>query len=158
MKNMFVEEAPGIYRTATKPEIVAAALRSLRVQRGVTFSSPSVSRDWLRLRLGSLEHEVFGVVFLDSQHRLIEFFEASRGTLTQTSVYPREILKRAIQVNAATVILTHNHPSGSPEPSMADRAITDSIKSALAFIDVRILDHVVVGADRCYSFAENGLV
>lgn len=158
MENIFVEEAPGIYRTATKPEIVAAALRSLRVQRGVAFTAPSVARDWLRLRLGSLEHEVFGVAYLDSQNRLIEFFEASRGTLTQTSVYPREILKRAIQVNAAAVILSHNHPSGLPEPSTADRMITDSIRDALRFIDVKVLDHVIVGADQCYSFAEHGLV
>jgi DNA repair protein RadC len=115
-------------------------------------------KDHLRLELGVLEHEVFCVLFLDAQHRIIALKQMFRGTVSQTSVYPREVVKEALSVNAAAVILAHNHPSGSVEPSRADEFLTQTLKTALALVDVRVLDHLVVaGADVC-SFAERGLV
>ena len=105
-----------------------------------------------------LEHEVFSVVFLDAQHRVIELRQMFRGTVTQTSVYPREVVKEALQLNAAAVILAHNHPSGVPEPSRADEFPTQSLKSALQLVDVRVLDHLVVTATAVVSFAERGLI
>ena len=105
-----------------------------------------------------LEHEVFCVVFLDAQHRIIELRQMFRGTVTQTSVYPREVVKEALQLNAAAVILAHNHPSGVPEPSRADEFLTQSLKSALLLVDVRVLDHMVVTLNAVVSFAERGLI
>jgi DNA repair protein RadC len=123
------------------------------------LGSPSAVRDWLRLKLGGLSHEVFGALWLDAQNRLIGWEELSHGTLTQTSVYPREVVKRALASNAAAVILAHNHPSGIAEPSSADELLTRSLKEALALIDVRILDHFIVGAGATpLSFAERGLL
>lgn len=155
---LFVEESSGSYRAASKDEVLKAALRSLRVQRGIEFSSPSIARNWITLRIGALENEVFCVAYLDSRNRLIEFIEEFRGTIGQTSVYPREILKRALRLNARSVVLAHNHPSGNHEPSSADCLLTKVIKDALALIDVQVLDHFVIGGDQFYSFAENGLV
>ncbi|TCJ12268.1 JAB domain-containing protein [Parasulfuritortus cantonensis] len=122
------------------------------------LSSPSAVRDWLRLRLAGLAHEVFMVVFLDAQNRVIGAEELFRGSLTQTSVYPREVVKRALARNAAGVILAHNHPSGVAEPSQADRWLTEQLKAALALVDVRVLDHFVVAGDAGLSFAEQGLL
>ncbi|MFT3736583.1 MAG: DNA repair protein RadC [Rhodocyclaceae bacterium] len=123
------------------------------------LGSPEAVRDWLRLRLAGLPHEVFMVLMLDAQNRLIEAVELFRGTLTQTSVYPREVVKLALAHNAAAVILAHNHPSGMAEPSHADELLTRSLKQALAMVDVRTLDHfVVAGAGRPLSFAERGLL
>ncbi len=122
------------------------------------MSSPQAVKDCLRLEIGALEHEVFCVLFLDAQHRIIALKQMFRGTVTQTSVYPREVVKEALAVNAAAVVLAHNHPSGSVDPSRADEFLTQTLKSALALVDVRVLDHLVVaGADVC-SFAERGLV
>lgn len=122
------------------------------------FSSPQQVKDFCRLKLGGLEHEVFGVLFLDSQHRLIEFREMFVGTLSQTSVYPREVVKAALSTNAGAVILTHNHPSGSVEPSRADEMLTATLKTALAVVDVRVIDHMIVSATGALSFAERGLL
>lgn len=122
------------------------------------FDSPTVVKDYFILRLGPLEHEVFAVAFLTSQHGLITCEEMFRGTLTQTSVYPREVVKRALQLNAGAVVLGHNHPSGCAEPSRADEFLTSSLKAALAMVDVRVLDHFVVGNNTALSFAERGLL
>lgn len=123
------------------------------------LSSPQAVRDWLRLRLASLPHEVFMVLMLDSQNCLIEAVELFRGTLTQTSVYPREVVKLALAHNAAAIILAHNHPSGVAEPSKADEMLTRSLKQALAMVDVKVLDHfVVAGSTQPLSFAERGLL
>ena len=123
---------------------------------GVDLASPSAVKDYLILGLASRPHEVFCVLFLNSQNRLIASEEIFRGTLTQTSVYPREIVKRALTHNAAAVILAHNHPSGAAEPSQADRLLTDTLKSALTLVDVRVLDHFVVAGRSAISFAEHG--
>ena len=112
------------------------------------FDSPGAVKDYLQLQLAAAQHEVFAVLFLDAQHRLIALEELFRGTLTQTSVYPREVVKRALQHHAAAVVLAHNHPSGVAEPSRADESLTQTLKSALALVDVRVLDHVVVGQGR----------
>ena len=129
----------------------------LKAQGSTVFDSPSAVRQYVRLHLSGLEHEVFGVLFLDAQHRLIAFEEMFRGTLTQTSVYPREVVKAALRHNAAAVILTHNHPSGSAEPSRADEMLTQQLHKTLALIDVRVLDHLVVGRT-VTSFVERGLL
>ena len=140
--------------------IIAAALRILerRIRTGPALTSPGEVKDYLRLRLGRLEHESFAVVFVDAQHRPIECEELFRGTLSQTSVYPREVVKRALALNAAAVILAHNHPSGSVEPSRVDEFLTQTLKSALALVDVRVLDHIVVSCAGATSFAERGLL
>ncbi len=113
---------------------------------------------YLQLHFGHKPHEVFAVLFLDSQHRLIALEELFRGTLSQTSVYPREVVLRALHHHAAAVVLAHNHPSGTAEPSRADEMLTQTLKSALSLVDVRVLDHFVVTASACRSMAELGLV
>lgn len=125
---------------------------------GNALSTPGAVRDFLRLTLGGREHEVFLVVYLDAQHTAIATEEAFHGTLTQTSVFPREIVKSALRYNAAAVIFAHNHPSGVAEPSQADRVLTETLKRALALIDVKVLDHFVVGRGVAMSFAERGLL
>jgi DNA repair protein RadC len=145
-----VRDVDGQYRPARAEEVLSQARRVLaqRVRRGATMSSPQAVKDHLRLEIGVLEHEVFCVLFLDAQHRIIALKQMFRGTVTQTSVYPREVVKEALSVNAAAVILAHNHPSGSVEPSRADEFLTQTLKTALALVDVRVLDHLVVaGAD-----------
>lgn len=123
------------------------------------LASPGAVRDWLRLTLAPLQHEVFVALWLDAQNRLIADEELFRGTLTQTSVYPREVVKRALARNAAAVILAHNHPSGVAEPSAADEQLTHSLRQALALVDVRVVDHfIVAGTATPVSFAERGLL
>jgi len=123
------------------------------------LTSPQAVRDWLRLYLGGLQHEVFVALWLDAQNRLISTEELFRGTLTQTSVYPREIVKRALANNAGAVILAHNHPSGVTDPSSADIALTSTLKHTLALIEVKVLDHFVVASGTSpLSFAERGLI
>jgi DNA repair protein RadC len=122
------------------------------------LSSPASVRDYLRMTLTGREYEVFMVLFLDAQHRVIDSEEMFRGTLTQTSVYPREVVKRSLFNNAAAVIFAHNHPSGIPEPSRADEALTQALKQALAMVDVKVLDHFVIAASGVMSFAERGLL
>ena len=157
---LLVRDVDGQYRVASADEVLAQAWGVLadRVQPGVALSSPQAVKDYLRLEIGLLEHEVFCVVFLDAQHRVIELRQMFRGTVTQTSVYPREVVKEALQLNAAAVILAHNHPSGVPEPSRADEFLTQTLKSALLLVDVRVLDHLVVTATAVVSFAERGLI
>nr|WP_197068820.1 MULTISPECIES: DNA repair protein RadC [Zoogloeaceae] len=135
-------------------------LRELREQmrNGPLMTSPQILRDWLRLYCAKLENEVFLVLYLDAQHRLIEAEELFRGTLTQTSVYPREVVKGALARNAAALAVAHNHPSGEAEPSRADEMLTQTLKSALSLVDVRVIDHFVVAGDRVISFAERGLI
>jgi DNA repair protein RadC len=122
------------------------------------FTSPQLVKDYLQMRLGPLPHEVFAVLFLDAQQKLIACEELFRGTLTQTSVYPREVVKRALELNSANVILAHNHPSGALEPSRADELLTQTLKSSLQLVDVRVLDHLVVSRHGALSFAERGLM
>jgi DNA repair protein RadC len=138
-------------------EMARRALRE-KLANGVALNSPQAVRDYLRLRLQALEHEVFVGVFLDAQNRLLAIEELFRGTLTQTSVYPREIVKCALSHNAAAVIFAHNHPSGIAEPSRADEMLTQTLKQALALVDVKVLDHFVVGSGAALSFAERGLL
>ena len=124
----------------------------------VCLASPGAVADYLRLRVGGLEHEVFGVLWLDAQNRLIDAEELFRGTLTQTSVYPREVVKVALAKNAGAAILYHNHPSGIAEPSRADELLTGTLKTALALVDVRVLDHFIVTTGEAMSFASRGLI
>lgn len=129
------------------------------LRNGDLLSSPQAVRDWLRLRLTSLPHEVFCALWLDNRNRLLAFEELFRGTLAQTSVYPREVVKQALAHNAAAVVFAHNHPSGAAEPSRADEALTQALKQALALVEVKVLDHfVVAGAAPPLSFAERGLL
>ena len=123
-----------------------------------SLASPAAVRGYLRLRMQELSHECFHCVFLDAQNRVIAAEEMFRGTLTQTSVYPREILKRALHHNAAAVILAHNHPSGVAEPSIQDQALTRTLAEALSLVDVKVLDHFIVAPGACLSFAERGLL
>ncbi|MDZ4202089.1 MAG: DNA repair protein RadC [Gallionella sp.] len=128
------------------------------LQRGDALGSPRAVRDYLQLLLGGRQQEVFLVLFLDTQHRVIAFEELFHGTLGQTSVYPREVVKRSLAHNAAAVIFAHNHPSGVAEPSQADRLLTDALKQSLALVDVSVLDHFVVTAGATLSFAEKGWI
>lgn len=151
----------GLAKYAQLQAVMELARRALteEMKRGSVFDSPRAVRDWLRLRLASLPHEVFLVILLDAQHRLLEANEMFRGTLTQTSVYPREVVKLALQHNAAAVIFAHNHPSGVAEPSGADELLTRSLKQALALVDVKVLDHFIIGGHAPpVSFAERGLL
>jgi DNA repair protein RadC len=148
---------------AKRAEIVAVlelARRALaaELKEKALFTTPQAVRDYLQLQLGSRKHEIFAVLFLDSQHRLIALEELFRGTLTQTSVYPREVVIRALALNAASVVLAHNHPSGAAEPSRADEMLTHTLKTTLALVDVRVLDHFVVTSTQALSMAEMGLL
>jgi DNA repair protein RadC len=140
--------------------VLEIARRSLaqQLKEAPVFDAPQRVKDFVALRLGALPYEVFAVLFLDAQHRLIEMQELFRGSLAQTSVYPREVLRQALLLNAGAAILAHNHPSGVAEPSRADEALTQSLAGALRMIDVRVLDHLVVGAGSVVSFAERGLI
>lgn len=157
---LLVRDVDGQYRPARVEEVLSQARRVLsqRVRRGATMSSPQAVKDYLRLEIGVLEHEVFCVLFVDAQHRIIELKQMFRGTVTQTSVYPREVVKAALGCNAAAVLLAHNHPSGAAEPSRADEFLTQTLKTALALVDVRVLDHLVVAGAEVRSFAELGLL
>lgn len=157
---LIVADSRGVYRSATQGEIVEAAERILlrSLQERMALDSAPIVKQYLRTWIGKLEHEAFVVLFLDAQHRLIERVLMFRGTINQTSVHPREIAKRCLALNAAAVIVAHNHPSGSSVPSRADEVITQTLKAALALIDVRLLDHIVVTAAETTSMAERGLV
>ena len=156
------EDIPGLgdAKYAQLQAVLEMSRRSLRetLDRGAALSSPQTVRDYLRLKLQGREHEVFVGVFLDAQNRVLHVEELFRGTLTQTSVFPREIVKQALHCNAAAVIFAHNHPSGVAEPSRADEALTQTLKHTLALVDVKVLDHFVVGGDSAMSFAERGLL
>ncbi len=150
----------GPAKSAQLQAVLELARRSLReeVRRDTVLGSPAAVRDYLRLTLARREHEVFMALFLDAQNRLLVAEELFRGTLTQTSVYPREVVKRALALNAAGVILAHNHPSGVAEPSRSDEMLTASLRQALAMVDVRVLDHLIVAGAAMVSFAERGLL
>ena len=150
----------GMAKYAQLHAVLEMSKRALRetLSRGAALSSPQAVRDYLRLKLQGRPHEVFVGVFLDAQNRVLEVEELFRGTLTQTSVFPREIVKRALHHNAAGIIFAHNHPSGVAEPSRADEALTQTLKHTLALVDVKVLDHFVVGGDAAMSFAERGLL
>jgi DNA repair protein RadC len=157
---LFVQEDAGTYRPAQADEVLQAAQQLLygRVRNTEFLSSPQAVKDFLRVRLAGLEHEMFAVVHLDSQNRVIEYVEMFRGTVSQTSVYPREIVKETLARNSAAVVLVHNHPSGTTQPSRADEALTQTLKAALALVDVRVLDHLIVAGPEILSMAEKGLM
>ncbi len=129
-----------------------------RLKREATLGSTRDTKDFLQAQLRDRKNEVFGVLFLDNRHRVLEFEELFQGTLNGTAVYPREVVKRALKHNAAAVILVHNHPSGVAEPSRADELLTTRLKEALTLVDVRLLDHLVVGDGEMVSFSERGLI
>lgn len=137
-------------------ELITRALEEEISINPIHFGDPKAVKNYLRLALGGRQQEVFMVLFLDSQNRLITSEELFHGTLTQTSVYPREVVKRALVNNAATVMLAHNHPSGLAEPSQADRLLTTALQQALVLVDIRVLDHIVIGEQEALSFAERG--
>lgn len=140
--------------------VIEMARRALaeQMQAQPVFDNPRSVKDYLSLHLSGNEHEVFAVMFLDGQHRLLRVEDMFRGTLTQTNVYPREVVKRALALNAGAVVFAHNHPSGVAEPSRADEYLTQTLKSALQLVDVRVLDHLVVGRGQVVSMAERGLI
>jgi DNA repair protein RadC len=137
----------------------AIALLEQRIfKAGPMLNDPAAVRDYLHLKLVGEPNEVFAVVFFDSQHQVLAYEPLFKGSVDQTSVYPRVVVQRALALNASAVILAHQHPSGVTEPSSADRALTDRLKAALALVDVRVLDHFIVGKGKPYSFAETGLL
>jgi len=140
--------------------VLEMAKRHLResLERGAALTSPENTRDFLTAQLRSYQHEVFACLFLDNQHRIIEFEELFTGTIDGASIYPREVVKKALSHSAAAVIFAHNHPSGITNPSQADKQITEKLKQALALLDIRVLDHFVIGDGQAYSFAEHGLI
>lgn len=150
----------GVAKYVQLQAVLEMARRALRekLDRGSALGSPQAVRDYLRLKLQDRPHEIFVGVFLDAQNRVLAVEELSRGTLTQTSVYPREVVKRALHHNAAALIFAHNHPSGIAEPSRSDEALTAALRQALALVDVKVLDHFIIGAGTAMSFAERGLL
>lgn len=156
-------ERPGTYvvtNPVTEQDLlhIANQIARKRLAKGTAITSSTVAAKQLQTLLQEREHEVFAVLFLDSQHRVLAFEELFRGSLDGASVYPREVLKRALTLNSASIIAVHNHPSGNPEPSQADRALTQALKAALALVDIRLLDHLVVGAEGHVSLAERGVL
>ncbi|EIF2701200.1 DNA repair protein RadC [Vibrio zhugei] len=147
------------FETSELNELLERAAEALatKYKREGTFTNPTNVKEYLKLKLGAHEREVFAVMFLDNQHQLISFEELFFGTIDAASIYPREVLKTALNHNAAAVIFAHNHPSGIAEPSQADKRITQRLIDALKLVDIRVLDHIVVGED-CVSFAEKGLI
>ncbi|MDI3381566.1 DNA repair protein RadC [Xenophilus aerolatus] len=150
----------GAAKRAQLAAVLELARRAMaeRLAERTVFEAPESVKRYLQLHLAGRAHEVFAALFLDSQHRLVALEELFRGTLNQTSVYPREVVQRALHHHAAAVVLAHNHPSGSVEPSRADEALTKTLKAALALVDVRVLDHIIVGPGQALSMAERGLM
>ncbi|MBT3723434.1 MAG: DNA repair protein RadC [Gammaproteobacteria bacterium] len=145
---------------AEQKSLVHLALEVLELhhQRGKALTSPELMRDYLRLNLGDRKNEVFGAVYLDNKHRIIRNEELFKGSVNSASVYPRVVAQKALEYNSTAILLYHNHPSGDPEPSIADQTITKRLVDSLAMIDVRVLDHLVVGSLGSVSFAERGLI
>lgn len=163
MPQLVAGEMPGTYRlngdiTDAQLLHLAKMMARRKLRKGAKLTQPEKVHRCLQTLMLDYPYEVFGTLLLDSQHRLIAFDELFRGTIDSASVYPREVIKHAIEHNAAAVILVHNHPSGDPEPSDADRRITQRLKDALGLVDIRVLDHVVVGHEGYVSFAERGWV
>src|SRR5687767_7736285 len=172
VKLIGVRQARKVYRGALQPlfsegtapakllvarELVKRLL-SEELKYGCALTSPGAVRDYLKLILGDREHEVFVCLWLDAQHRVLRVDEAFKGTLTHTSVYPREIVKMALKHNAAAVLFAHNHPSGVAQPSQSDELLTRNLKEALALVEVKVLDHFIVAGRQAISFAERGLL
>lgn len=157
---LLVRDDQGQYLPASADQILEAARRVIdqKMQRGAEFGSPAMVKEYLRAKLAGFEYEVFAVLFLDTRHRLIEYVELFRGTIDGASVYPREVAKEALRCNAAATILAHNHPSGNSTPSQADRMLTRQLRDALALVDVRMLDHIIVAGDATMAFSEHGLL
>ncbi|WP_432727170.1 RadC family protein [Variovorax sp. W6] len=158
-----LKSVKGMGGSAKRSELIAVlelARRAMgeKLRERAVFDSPDAVKQYLQLHIGTRPYEVFAVVFLDVRHRMIALEEMFRGTLTQTSVYPREVVTRAIHHRAAAVVLAHNHPSGSIEPSRADEALTQTLRAALALVDVRVLDHIIVSPGQSFSMAERGLL
>lgn len=165
MKTIKSEDTPAYISstfTIYDDEIIKQALTILnkRLERTETciITCPQNSKDFLVLKLAELEHEVFSIMFLDNRHQLIKYEEMFRGTIDGASVYPREVIKRALQLNAAALIIAHNHPSGISEPSTADEAITLRLKTALETVDIKLLDHIIVGNTSTVSLAKRGVI
>ncbi|MGH8027870.1 MAG: RadC family protein [Pseudoxanthomonas sp.] len=158
--SLFLRDEQGKYLPATPEQILEIARRvvDLQVRDGMLFSSPAVVKSFLGTKLAGYEREVFVMLSLDTRHRFLDFVELFHGTIDGAEVHPREVVKRALKCNAAAVIIAHNHPSGDAEPSAADRAVTARLKQALALVDVRLLDHFVVGGSNILSLAERGWV
>ncbi len=158
--SLLVQDDQGRYLPATAEQILEEARRviDLKTQRGEAFTSPELVKEYLVTKLAGFEHEVFAALFLDAKHQLIQYVEMFRGSIDSASVYPREVVKEALHCNAAAVIFAHNHPSGNSEPSQADKTLTQRLKEALMLIEVRSLDHIVVGGRQTVSFAERGLI
>jgi DNA repair protein RadC len=163
VKPFVKSDKPGVFYVVdvvTEKDIMAMAVKLVkrRFQRGRKLTSPTDTKDYLTVKMHEFEHEVFGAIFLDTQHSILSFDLLFRGTIDSSSVHPREVVKQALRYNAAAVIFAHNHPSGVAEPSRADEMITRRLVEALAMIDVRVLDHFVVGGTEVVSFAERGLM
>lgn len=157
--NLYIKTPTGRYAVAEPQIIRDTALATLQlVKIGELIRSPADTETFLKLKIGHLEHEVFCAVFLDNRHRVLKFAELFRGTVDGTSVYPREVVKEALYCNAAAVIFAHNHPSGIAEPSQADERITKRLKAALELVDIRVLDHLIIGSDAVTSFAKRGIL
>ena len=164
MTNPFqINETSGhfeVLRPVTSAEILTMAKKLIKRKfvRGQALTSPEATRSFLMMELALLEHEIFHILYLDNQHRIIKSECCFKGTIDGANVYPREVLKRALKLNAKALILAHNHPSGIPEPSEADRAITRRLINALGLVDIRVLDHFIIGGTEHFSFAEHGLL
>ncbi len=159
MPALYVRDKAG-YSPAEPGQVLAAAqgIVDARMTRGTSFKAPTVACDFFRDKLGHLEREVFAAVMLDARHRLIEYVELFQGTIDGAEVHPREVVREALRLNAAAVLVAHNHPSGDVEASAADRAVTIRLKQALALVDLRLLDHVIVGGRQSLSMAAKGMV
>ena len=157
---LYVRDGKRRYQQASTEDIIAAARRVVesRLKRGASFLDPATARDHFRERLAGYEREVFAVVFLDTRHRLIKYDEMFHGTIDGAEVHPREVVRAALHHNASAVIVAHNHPSGNVEPSAADRAVTARLKQALSLVDIRLLDHIIVGGTNDASMANAGML
>lgn len=155
---LYVRSRARRYEQAKSEQVLEAAqnIVDARMQRGASFKDPDVARSFFRDKLNSLEREVFVAAVLDARHRLIKYIELFHGTIDGAEVHPREVVRQAILHNAAAIIVAHNHPSGDAEPSIADRTVTTRLKQSLALVDVRLLDHIVVGGSQTLSLAERG--
>lgn len=158
--SLYVRDGRRRYQPASADQILEAARQvvDLRMQRGTAFTSPQVVKEFLQTKLAGYEREVFAVLFLDTRHRLLDYAELFYGTIDGSEVHPRVVVREALMRNSAAVIAAHNHPSGNPEPSAADRAVTAQLKQALALVEVRLLDHFVVAGAATVSLAERGWV
>ncbi|SOO14170.1 RadC family protein [Xanthomonas citri] len=157
---LMVRDSAGAFALATPDQILEAARHAIdqKVLRGQAFIGPRVAENYFRAKLAGLEHEVFSVVMLDTKHRLIAYVELFRGSISSAQIEPREVVKECLRHNAAAVLMSHNHPSGDPYPSSADIAVTKRLREALDLIDVRLLDHIVVGGNSTVSMTSQGLL